>query len=392
MSAPIADPVRIGIAGLGQAGAAMVPTIERHAGMRIAAAVEPNPDIRSRFARDFQVPVHAAFEALCAEPSVELVYIATPTKHHADHTLTALAAGKHVIVEKPMAANLGSAAAMVAATKEAGRQLITGHSQSFEPPIRAMRRIVASGDLGRVRAAHTLLYSDWLLRPRLPEELDTALGGGVLFRQGAHQVDLLRWIGGGVVRSVRASAGAWTGDQNVIGAYTLFLDFEDGTVATAVFNGYGRFNSAELTFGAGESGRQGGLPNRSSGTSDAAQLKHDLGYGGARSGSFTGGESGFYGVTLVSCEGGDIRQVPGGLAIYTHAGRREVPVAPTPTGRDALLDEAFAAVRLGVPPAHDGRWGLANLEVCAAALESARTRREVELHMQVPTPGDSATG
>ena len=93
-----------------------------------------------------------------------------------------------------------------------------------------------------------------------------------------------------------------------------------------------------------------------------------------------------FGLTLVSGEQGDIRQTPGGLSIYGDNEVEEIAIPVLPSGRDILLDEAYAAVHGGIAPAHDGRWGMANLEVCLAAIQSARERREVMLHHQVPTP------
>jgi phthalate 4,5-cis-dihydrodiol dehydrogenase len=395
--------LRIGIAGLGQAGAMFLPSLRRHARATLASVADPRPEARAAF-RDAaaidgsQAVVHDDIDALCADPQVDLVYIATPTQFHAEHARRALGRGKHVIVEKPMALTLAEAEAMTAAAERAGLRLIVGHSQSFEPPVRAMRAVVRGGELGALGMLHTWYYTDWLYRPRRPEELDTALGGGVLFRQGAHQVDLLRWIGGGLVRSVRAATGDWDHARRALGSHVLFLEFAGGAVATAVFSGYDHFHSTELTFGIGEDGRraQSAAYARAraalatAGPEGEARLKAALG----SRGSTPAGESepehaSFYGLTVVSCERGDIRQTPAGLRLYGDRTSEEIPVPLVPAGRDLLLDEACAAVLDGVPPAHDGRWGMANLEVCVAALTSARERRDVALRYQVPTPDAS---
>jgi phthalate 4,5-cis-dihydrodiol dehydrogenase len=116
---------------------------------------------------------------------------------------------------------------------------------------------------------------------------------------------------------------------------------------------------------------------------DEAAAKRRLGYAPDTSARAAPGH-GFYGLTIVSCEKGDIRQSKGGLTVYGSDGRWDVPVAAAPTGRDLLLDELVAAVRGDSPPAHDGRWGRANLEVIVAAIESSRTRSEVMLSKQTP--------
>jgi phthalate 4,5-cis-dihydrodiol dehydrogenase len=90
-----------------------------------------------------------------------------------------------------------------------------------------------------------------------------------------------------------------------------------------------------------------------------------------------------FGLTLVSCERGDIRQSPDGLLAYSETGREEIALANGRSPRDLVLDE-FAQAIAGKPTTHTGRWGLANLEVCTAAIESSRTGREIELAHQVP--------
>ena len=177
---------------------------------------------------------------------LDAVYIATPTELHAEHAGLAFAAGKHVLTEKPMAIRLEEAQAMIAAAERAGVSLVVGHAHGYDRPIQAMREIITSGRLGRVRMIHTWNFTDWMYRPRRPDELEIALGGGVTFRQGSHQFDIIRLLGGGMVRSVRATAFDWDPNRRSIGAHTVTLQFADGAAATAVYNGYGYFSTTEL--------------------------------------------------------------------------------------------------------------------------------------------------
>ena len=89
-----------------------------------------------------------------------------------------------------------------------------------------------------------------------------------------------------------------------------------------------------------------------------------------------------FGLTLVSCERGDIRQSPDGLLVYSDAGREAIALPADKTPRDLVIAE-FADAIAGKPTTHTGRWGLANLEVCTAAIESSRTGKEIELKHQV---------
>jgi phthalate 4,5-cis-dihydrodiol dehydrogenase len=132
---------------------------------------------------------------------------------------------------------------MIKAAERNGAHLAVNVKHSFEPRIRKIREIVCSGELGQLRMLHYWYFSDWLYRPRTAEELDPELGSGVTWRQGPHQFDILRTIGGGLVRSVRAMTGTWDETRAVIGCHAAFLEFEDGAATTAIYSGYDHFNS-----------------------------------------------------------------------------------------------------------------------------------------------------
>jgi phthalate 4,5-cis-dihydrodiol dehydrogenase len=94
---------------------------------------------------------------------------------------------------------------------------------------------------------------------------------------------------------------------------------------------------------------------------------------------------GFYGLTLVSCERGDIRESPDGLFIYEAGGREEIPLETKESRGDNELEELYQAVINGAPIVHDGLWGLATLEVVLGILESAKTGREIQMSHQTPS-------
>src|SRR4051812_2210609 len=246
--------LNIGIVGLGIAGASMISTMLSHPNIRLASAATRNKERREQFAKDYKVETYPTIQELCQSSTIDAVYIATPTELHSEHVRIAAEAKKHIIVEKPLAVSLEEADEMIETAEKNGVQLIVGHSHSFEPSIQKMREIIESGKLGRVVMIHNWYYNDWLYRPRTPEELQTELGGGVTYRQGSHQFDIIRLLGGGKVRSVRAVTGIWDRSRPTEGNHSVFLEFEDGTAATAVYNGYDHFHTTELTFGIGEGG------------------------------------------------------------------------------------------------------------------------------------------
>jgi phthalate 4,5-cis-dihydrodiol dehydrogenase len=382
--------IRLGIAGLGTAGRSMLAAMEARPDVRLVAVCDPVAESREAIAGRFGARAYPAIEALLDDDEVDAVYLATPTELHERHAVLAAHARKHVLVEKPMAIALDEARRMIAAAEEAGIVLLVGHSHSYDEPYRAMHELIAGGTLGRVRVLHSMYYSDWLYRPRRPEELDERLGGGVTFRQGAHQFDILRLLGGGLVRSVRAKTLDWDPQRRAIGAHSAFLTFENGAVATAIYNGYGTFLSAELCWGIGELGdplgiEQAGASRRrfheSSGDDELAAKRRRAAAGLPERPA----HQPFFGWLIASCEGGDIRQSPDGLYVYTERGREEIALRNDRSTRDAVLEEFVDAIAGRRRPLHDGRWGLANLEVCVAVLRSSELDREVTLEYQVST-------
>src|SRR4051794_8499346 len=246
--------VRIGVAGLGFASTLSIPALASHPQLRITAAADLRADARERFASEFGAETFASVEALCRSPNVDAVYVSVPNALHAEVAVLAAEHGKHVLVEKPMALTLDECSAMVDAADRAGVVLVYGHTHSYNPPIRKLREIVRGGDLGRLTMLQTWNYTDLLYRPRAAWELDTTRGGGVVYIQASHQVDMLRWIGGGLVRSVRGMTGVWDPERPTEGSYTAYLEFVDGTPATIVYSAYAHFDTAELHHGIGERG------------------------------------------------------------------------------------------------------------------------------------------
>jgi phthalate 4,5-cis-dihydrodiol dehydrogenase len=387
--------VRLGVAGLGRAFTMMLPTFAADPRIELVAAADPRPEATRRFAADFGARTYASFAALCADPEVEAIYIATPHQHHAAQAIAAAAQRKHVLVEKPMALTLDEARQMIAAAKMADVRLVVGHSHSFDGPILRTRDIIASGEVGAVRMITAQYYTDYLYRPRRPEELDTARGGGAVFNQAAHQVDIVRLLGGGRVRSVRAHTGAWDPTRPTEGAYAALLTFDDGAFASLTYSGYGHFDGDEFcgnlteTGLAKDPGRYGAARRalaQNANAADELAAKNARNYGGAGYADPRGAVARpwhqHFGLVIVSCERADLRPLPEGVMVYGDAEARLDPLPKPDMPRAAVVDELCAAVIDGKSPLHDGPWALATLEVCLALLESARGQREVTLHHQ----------
>ena len=382
--------LRIGVLGLGRAFTVMLPTFARDPRIALVAAADPRADARARFAQEFSSRVYDNAEALCSDPEVDVVYIATPHQYHASQALLAAKNGKHLLVEKPMALTLDDCLALTEAARSAGVQLVVGHSHSFDAPIARARELIQSGEFGAVRMITAFNYTDYLYRLRRPEELDSAAGGGAIWNQAAHQVDIVRLIGGGLVKSVHAASGAWDRARPTEGAYGALLRFENGCFATLSYSGYGNFDSDEFQNWIGEMGR----PKRPNSArkvqpflrpAEEAAAKNARNYGGPDYQLATDAPVAHqhFGTIVVSCDGADLRPVPNGVVIYKNGERRLDELVPPIIPRREVVDELTAAVISGQKPLHDGQWAAATLEVCLAMLESSHTGREVALKHQV---------
>ena len=160
--------MNIGVIGLGRAFTLMLPTFTQDKRVKLVAATDPITAARVQFSKDFNAPVYESAEALCADPAVQLVYVASPHQFHADHVCLAAAHGKHVLVEKPMALSVAECTRMIEAARHAGVHLMVGHSHSFNAPIRRTRELIDSGAYGAVKMITALNFTDFLYRPRRP--------------------------------------------------------------------------------------------------------------------------------------------------------------------------------------------------------------------------------
>jgi phthalate 4,5-cis-dihydrodiol dehydrogenase len=386
--------IRLGVAGLGRAFTLMLPTFRTDPRVELVAACDPREAARAQFQRDFGAKTYADVEDLVADPAVQAVYIASPHGFHAAHTRLAAAAGRHVLVEKPMALTLAECDDMIAACAAAGVHLIVGHCHSFDTPYLAARELIGRGDLGRVRMIQALDYTDFLYRPRRPEELRTEEGGGVVFSQAAHQVDIVRLLAGSRATRVRAVLGAWDPSRPTEGAYTALLWFDDGVFATLTYSGYGHFDSDEWCGWMGELGmakdpsRHGQARQRLRALrspDEEAKLKHAGTYGGPAYAAPSAGAqqaNQHFGPVVVACEHGDLRPLPDALMVYGDERVERIPLAAPAVPRFEVIDELVVAVHDGKRPLHSGQWARGTQEICLAMLRSAREGRDVALEPQ----------
>jgi phthalate 4,5-cis-dihydrodiol dehydrogenase len=392
-------PVRLGIAGLGRAFSLMLPTFLSDSRIALVAACDPREEARLQFSKDFGAPVYEDIEGLAADPNVDAIYIASPHQFHAQHTRVAASNGKHILVEKPMALTMAECDDMVAVCEAANVHLIVGHCHSFDTPYLDTRRIIESGEFGPVKMIHALNFTDFLYRPRRPEELNTEAGGGVIFSQAAHQVDVVRLLAGSRVERVRSILGAWDASRPTEGAYTALLWFEDGVFASLSYSGYAHFDSDEWCDWIGEMGvtkrpeNYGTARRRLRAVQSAdeeAKLKSAATYGGrdyvappSNNPHASLSSHQHFGPVIVTCQHGDLRPTPLGVTIYGDERIERRDLSPPAVPRFEVIDELVDAVLYHKRPLHDGPWARATLEVCLALLQSGREQRDVTLSHQV---------
>src|ERR1700722_2552383 len=390
------EPLKLGVIGLGRAFTLMLPTFAADPRIRMVAASDPRAEARERFAQEFGAKVYDDAEALCADADVKAVYVASPHQFHLAHVKCAAKHGKHVLVEKPMALSVDDCREMIAAADEGGVKLLVGHSHSFHLPYLRARELIRSGAYGHVRMINALNFTDFLYRPRRPEELDTAQGGGVVFSQAAHQVDIVRLLAGAKAASVHAFTGNWDAARNTEGAYSAQIKFEDGSFASLTYSGYAHFDSDEFMGWRGELGQSRDAEasygrarislQKATTPADEIAMKNARAYGLSGRDAFRiDGElsHNHFGFVVASCERADLRPLPQGVMVYGDKTRHLDKIPPPKIPPSEVFDEPTDAAMVATEPLHSGEWGLATLEICLGILEAAKTGSEVELRWQV---------
>jgi predicted dehydrogenase len=188
------DPLRIGILGAARIAPMAVVRPTRKVPDAVVAAVAARDPAKARaFAdRNGIARVHASYQALIDDPELDAVYNPLPNSLHAEWSIRALRAGKHVLCEKPIASNAAEAEAMAAAARETGRVLFEAFHWRYHPLAARMREVIASGDLGRLRH-----FEIWFCFPMIfPNDIRWRLdlAGGAMMDTGCYTVSMLRHL------------------------------------------------------------------------------------------------------------------------------------------------------------------------------------------------------
>ena len=228
----------IGLIGAGYFGAVHAAAIARQPDARVVAACSGRPETAAAFVAAHGGKAYPDWRALLDDPAVEAVVIATPHDRHVEAAVAALAAGKHVLLEKPMAPSVALCREIEAAAGGAPGLLMIGHVMHFFRPLLAARAVLAEGRLGRPLAGSSGLVKLWMEANRRPWHLAPETGGGMLMTAGIHALDQLVWLMDGAVEAVSAMSGALFHDQAADDTAFLNLRFSDGRLGQVTSLGY----------------------------------------------------------------------------------------------------------------------------------------------------------
>lgn len=334
--------VRIAIVGAGMVARYHADAIGDTPGARLVAICRSGPERAAAAAQEFGVPCETSYTALLARSDVDAVSLCTPSGVHAPQAIAAAKAGKHVLVEKPMALTLADADAMIAACRAARVQLAVALQRRTEPCYQAVRAAIAAGELGKlVLGTTTVPYS----RPQ--SYYDSAAwrgtwvldGGGALMNQGIHLVDLLLWFLGDV-GEVTAQAATLAHDIEVEDCVSAVLRFANGALGSVTAT-----------------------------TAAAPGFPHRVEVYGSRGGIQLEGE----GIVRWESEAGGPRP-----AVQTSAGAAGAGGSPTGisnAGHARIMADFVDAIREDRAPLVTGEEGRRALALVLAIYESARTGR-----------------
>jgi myo-inositol 2-dehydrogenase/D-chiro-inositol 1-dehydrogenase len=205
LSAVGPEEVRVALVGSGRIGRVHASAYAGVNRGRLVACTDELPEVAVAFGKEYGLEVESSLDAILAREDIDAVLIATPNWLHAQMTIAALEAGKHVFCQKPIALTLDDADRVLAASAVSDRVLQFGFMLRFTPPLPEVSRLIRSGAIGEAIAARTAIFG-W--EPNADWFYDKHTGGGVLLDTLIHFADLAQWLIGPIER-VHAEGGAY---------------------------------------------------------------------------------------------------------------------------------------------------------------------------------------
>ncbi len=224
----------VAVLGLGRVGPGHARVVAQNPRARLVAIADADATRLARTAASYPgCAALADYRDALARDDVQVVVICLPHWLHERAAIEAVRAGKHVLIEKPLANSLEECERIVEAVRQSDVTFAVGHTQHFYAVVAAAKRLLDSGRVGR-----TIMAIDTWYKPHEPEKrpawmLDRKLGGGMLLMDGTHMIDRLLWHLGGKVQSVKAMNGNPVYPEIPADDTAMaFLQFDTGVVAT----------------------------------------------------------------------------------------------------------------------------------------------------------------
>ena len=233
------DPINWGILSTARIGAtAFIPSARATSGARVHAVASRSREKADAFAREHDIPVAlGSYQALVEHPEIDAIYISLPNSLHAEWTIAAARAGKHVFCEKPLAVTAEEGRRMAAACGEAGVLLFEAFVFMHHPQSRRLLEIVRTWEIGTLR--HIDAGMAFVVDDPANIRLIKALGGGSIYDGGVYPITFARFVAGadpvGVMANMRFDPRS-----GVDVAVSLILEFPGGLTATLYCGFQGR--------------------------------------------------------------------------------------------------------------------------------------------------------
>jgi predicted dehydrogenase len=230
------DEIRFAVVGAGTWGRAHASEFDGHARSRLVAVCDTNLEAAEKVAAMYGVSAYRSVDAMLEGAAFDAVGVATPDFAHREPAVALLDAGKHVLLEKPLATTLEDATAIVAAAEHSASRLMVDFHNRWSPPINVAKQTIAAGDIGTVWQAYVRLNNTL----RVPTQaLSWSARSSILWFLGSHSVDTLRWLLDDDVVRVYSVARRGVLESLGVGVddgYQSILEFAGG--ATAVMENH----------------------------------------------------------------------------------------------------------------------------------------------------------
>lgn len=227
-----APPMRWGVLGTGWIAERFFDAVHRHTQQRLAAVGSRTQERADAFAAQFEAPrAHGSYEALVADPDVDIVYVATPHSEHLANARLALEAGKPVLVEKSFTQTAAQAHDLVKAARDSGLPVMEAMWSRFLPSFDVVRQLLADGALGEIETVHAD-HGQWFADDATHRIFDPAQAGGAMLDLGVYPVSFMHFALGAPGRSLAVGTRAFTGVDRQVSA--VFDGFEAHPQATAL--------------------------------------------------------------------------------------------------------------------------------------------------------------